>query len=290
MVLIEKLEKKLWDGLIPILGYLVMRSGFAKFNLRKIKGLKEFDEEKMRNSIRPLWVLLEKLDSLDENVVNACKKYIIINLVTIIEDSFKGILKKQIDVYNGNVKFLFRGPDILIPLSIFDSIRKDSFTKGDIIASNFNLQNPTVIDETMSKVLNLKFFETLKEICELKPDETILEYDHYAVDEGLFDWAKDRNDLADRWEFFLELFDNRNKFVHNLTDIDVDSKTLEKFITDTFSFILISSTLSIAVGAIRNESFKELEELDILFGIKPSKIKNLILGKIDSYSQTTVKK
>jgi len=267
-----------------------MHPGFAKFNLRKIKGLKGFDEEKMRNSIRPLWALLEELDSSNEIVVNACKKFIIINLVTIIEDSFKGILKKQIDVYNGNVKSLFSGPHILIPINDLDSIQKDGFTKGAIIASNFNLQNPSVIDETVSKVLNLKFFETLKEICELKPDETILEYDHYAVEEGLFDIAQERHDLADRWEFFLELFDIRNKFVHNLTDIDVDRKTLERFINDTFLFILISSSLTIAVGEIRKESLKELEKLDILFGIKPSKIKNLILGKIDSYSQTTVKK
>jgi len=286
----KKLEKKLWDDEISIIDELVMRSRYVKFNLKKIEGLEIFDENKMRNSIQPLFAQLEELDSLDENTANSCKKYIIINLVTIIEDSFKGILKKQIDVYNGNVESLFPAPYISIPISVFDSIKKDGFTKGAIIASNFNLQNPTVIDQTMSKVLNLNFFETIQEICSRKPDKEILIHDPYAVDADVSAFAESRNQLADTWTNFFELFDFRNRIIHSLSDIEIDKQEINCWITDTFWFIQIAEALSFAVGVINNKSFEELEKLEYFFGMKSSNIQSLILGKRDSYSQTTFKK
>jgi len=266
-----------------------MRPRYPKINIKKMQGLNIFDESKFRDSINPLFELLEKLDLIkDPLVINSCKKFIIIKLVTIIEDSFKGILKKQIDVYNGNIKSFFSTRDVRLSLYDFDSIKNDSFTKGSFIASFFNLQNPSVIDQTMSKVLELQFFETIQQICLMKPDDEILN-DDIADDAGVSEYVKVRQELADRW-IFSRLIDYRNKIVHTLTDIDIDNKTLECYITDTFWYILISEALSFAVGVIKNNSSEQLEELEFFFGIKSSKIKNLILEKRDSYSQATVKK
>jgi len=269
-----------------------MPGKFAKYNIKKMEGLHfDIDLDEIAETCSNYSEMLTELDSIKAQDVNdAAKNHIIIKLVSLIEDSFKKIVKDQVDLWEGNMGELFQSNKILISISDLDSIKNSEFTKGALVASNFNFQNPFVIDSTMSKILNLDFFETLKSLCNMTADsELIPKIDAEKKEAELF--LKARTDLVNHWGDFLQLFKFRISIAHNSgPDIYTSNNQIEWFIADTYWFLFYGYLLAHTVGLIRTNQINEVDYIEDAFTVKFSRIKKLITDKSDKYLSYDLKK
>ena len=121
-----------------------------------------------------------------ELIITSLKKYIIIRLVTLIEDSFKRLVKSQIDLYDLEPPNIMKDIDRIKTKNIVTQDKHDNVTNGVIIASSYNLQNPRIINYVCSNMTKIPFFETIEKLLRLPNDPTV-NYDK--------DWAMDRKKL-----------------------------------------------------------------------------------------------
>ena len=139
------------------------------------------------------------------------KKYLIIRTVTLIEEFYKNTVSYYIDDFNFQPKGLFQEEQLTISLSNLELLTKEKITKGKIIASSFNFQNPDDIHLVMSKMINDNFFEKMEKV-----------FDANAK------WASKNNNKSAiiTMKNFLEIFDLRNSIVHTMK-ITVKKNTQE---------------------------------------------------------------
>ncbi len=160
------------------------------------------------HEMKPILSALEDVNiPLD---VKAClRNYLIITLVSTMENYLRAVAIRNIDDRNVDISKVVGG-EITIPLTAFDSITRHQLTKGSLVASNFSFARPNQINDFFSKTLNLDFFALIKELDRLDP----YNYFHYAA-------SLNRN-----WIKFMEMFDLRDRLVHEKKPITLYAKQL----------------------------------------------------------------
>ncbi len=169
-----------------------------KIDKRKISALKE--------GLIPYNVTLSELDEVLGELEKPETKFkdqllgnVIIGIVTLIEDTIKHDMKYLIDSHNLDVSSLVK---ISEPVG--------NYSKGVIVATNFNFQNLNDIDLVYTKLLRLKFLETLKEFVS-SPAST------GAADIFAMTSFRDPDSLAENWDNFRNLFTLRHEIVHTIS-------------------------------------------------------------------------
>jgi hypothetical protein len=88
--------------------------------------------------------------NLDENQRIELTNYVVIRLVSIMEDFFKGLVRRTIDEYDLPLSLLYKG-HVKLPVGLSDDIfsNKNIGTpkKGQIVANEFNFANYEVINQ-----------------------------------------------------------------------------------------------------------------------------------------------
>lgn len=195
---------------------------------------------------RELEEVISALEKPRNKISKQLKKYIIIRLVTIIETYLQNIVSELIDDYDLDVTSLFQGTEIPIPIKHFKEIQKKDFTKGKIMAINFNFQNINEIDKVFSHLLGLNFFETLKDWIDFGIERKVI--------------SKSEVHLLENWDKFQEMFSLRNEIVHTLQTPHKIRKNVDYFKSlwdTTWHFINCVHNLSEDVIAYRHGKVKD---------------------------------
>lgn len=152
--------------------------------------------------------------------------YLILRIITHVENTIKKLVADLIDNFDANTDGLFQTPEVSISLSKLDSL-KQNITKGRIVSTNFNFQDPKIIQFVLSNLLGVNFFETLKK----------------AIAEGVppFNDPKfsgDGKKLLENWDFLLSVFEKRNMIAHSIiTKINYDKDEFGKAFNHVFAFL-----------------------------------------------------
>lgn len=241
-----------------------MARRFAKFQLHKIEGLAEdLDPTYWDTQLECLSLALSDSDKNEsKHITQALKNYVVIHLVTIIEDTVKRNFKYIIDQGDFEIKKLFYQDELHIKLESLDALKTKEITKGTIIASNFNFQNLNEIDYVFSSLFKFNFFDTLLEFCKLplniKGDESQ-------------QYFEDRQSLLRNWDELKEITDLRNKVVHNLNyNIDYDVDRIHEFIDTVGNFLTRFSFFTFIVEGVKNpdRTVTITHQLELEFGNK----------------------
>ena len=232
----------------------VLMSKLKKHPIFDIQKVKNFDKNIPQAELYAVLdreledVILALKKSKKTKISKQLKKYIIIRLVTIVEIYLQNIVSKLIDKYDLDASDLFQGSEIPIPIKNFKEIQGKDFTKGKIIAINFNFQNFQETNRVFSQILGIDFFETLKDwIVFGIQQETIPESEIH---------------LVENWDDFQDMFSLRNEIVHTLQTpykIRKDAEYFERLWDTVWHFINCVYNLSEDVilykrGKIKNKS------------------------------------
>lgn len=245
---------------------------FAEFKPHKIQGLlEELEPDIWDKEIVKLTFAVSDIKKIEsQDIVQAIKNYAIINLVTIIEDTTKRILKNIIDKNDFKVKNLFQRDELHVKLESLDDLKSEELTKGTIIASNFNFQNLYEVDYIFSNLFKLNFFETLLEFCNL-PQKT--------EGEDAQDYFENRQFLLRNWDLLKDTIELRNKIVHNINyNVEYNEERIHLLI-DTVSTFLIEMAFFTYVLE-ENARFQNIEGFDMI-----SHLELEFGNKFDVYSE-----
>lgn len=75
-------------------------------------------------------------------------------------------------------------------------------TKGKVIATNFNCQDPDVVNKLMTTILEVNFFEEIKRFAK----------NHFIANTSSV--IKKEDLLVKNWDYFFTIFDLRHAIVH----------------------------------------------------------------------------
>lgn len=165
----------------------------------------------------------KELDSVKSHIIDSSilrkelKNYLIIRQVTIIESYLKYHVIRIIDDYQLDIISLFDNKEFLVSIHNIDYIKKKDFTKGRIVATNFNFQNPNDINFVFSKLLQVDFFSLLREILAMKMFTKSTRF------------SKKTNQLLKYWDEFIEIFEIRNEIIHSVKKTENQKKNLDYY-------------------------------------------------------------
>lgn len=171
------------------------------------------------HTMEPILDALEN-QNIPQDIQKSLRNYLVISLVSTIEDYFKSIARKNIDNWNMNISNIVI-EEIRIPLSAFEEISKGDLTRGKLIASNFSFAKLDDIDDFFSKALKIQWLEILKEFDRLDPSN----YFHYAA-------SINRN-----WKSFTEMFELRNRVVHDKEQVKLTTNQLRSLCNCTMNLL-----------------------------------------------------
>lgn len=201
-------------------------------DIKKIKGivptnlgLNEFEQL----YINEFTVVIHEITN-NEKITKQLKNYLVIRLVTVLETFFRNKTIKIIDENNFEISGLFNKGELTIALSDFEEIQKTEFTKGRIVATNFNFQNINEINFVYSKLLGVDFLETVKQATTLKE----------LLDNGTEVTRDLLPSLYSNWTELLGIFQIRNEIIHNIrsvNDIEKDSEHVVRFFNHCLAFL-----------------------------------------------------
>ena len=165
-----------------------MKGYLPRVDFRKIDGSKEdFQFQELYFTGKELQDICKKMEEepeiFNEVIITGLKNYIIIKLISVLEDSCKKLAKDEIDRLKINLKNFFQKNDILVRISDLDTLKNSEFTKGAIVASNFNFQNISSINEVLSGIAGTDFIEKLLELLRL-PNDPKIEFDEEDDETG----------------------------------------------------------------------------------------------------------
>jgi hypothetical protein len=173
---------------------------------RRAKGSFDRDIEPIVNQL--------KNAELDEHQKIWLENYLIIRLVSIMENFFRDLIQQRVDEYNLSLNLFFQG-HITIAVGRFNEmLGKKNITRGTIVANEFNFANYKEINDKFTDLLKsdekfeklgMDFFSAVKKIDW---------YDPYRIFKG----AKSMNK---NWDNFQKVFDIRNDIVHNMADANL---------------------------------------------------------------------
>jgi len=158
--------------------------------------------------------------NIPEDIQNSLRNYLVISLVSTIEVYFKTVAIKNIDNWNMNISNVIN-EEVRIPLSAFEEISKGDLTGGKLIVSNFSFATLDDIDEFFSKALKIRCLEILKEFDRLDPSN----YFRYAA-------SLNRN-----WKRFTEMFELRNRLVHDKEQVTLTTIQLRSLCNCTMNLL-----------------------------------------------------
>ena len=189
----------------------------------------------------------------------ALKNYFVIRLVTIVEDYFKNELSRFIDDYKIDISKITGTDEVILPLSKISEMKNGNVTKGKIVVANFNFENPRVIDEVVSSIIETKFFSLVKKFCQehkvhdlasTPPDTEILEKE---------------TDLVKNWNEFISIFDLRNKVAHSTkTNVTKSADELWRIYENVLTFLGITKFIIFREGIWLKK--KKLMQRDVKSG------------------------
>jgi len=240
-----------------------MARRFAEFKPKKIAGLfEELDIDVWDKQLENLANMIsDTKDIKSEQTIQGIKNYVIINMVTVIEDTTKRLLKSLIDSNNFKIKNLFQRDELHIRLESLDSLKSEELTKGAIIASNFNFQNLNEIDYIFSNLFKFNFFETLLKFCELPQ----------VIDgEDAQTYLSNRQLLLKNWNRLDEITEFRNMIVHNINyDVKYDNDEIHLLIDTASVFLLEMVFFTFVIEEVKTPgSTKITDHLELEFGNK----------------------
>lgn len=218
-----------------------------QLNFKKLQRLEKLSPSEIfwgdffLDATNELHLILMKLKSEHQSeYIISQKNYFIIRLVTFLESFFADTVSKLIDVYKLPIKNLFNEPFIQLPLSHLDYIKKDKITEGKIVASSFNFQNKSEINEVLSGLIGVDFHSALK---------------NFEIKKNF------ENRFIENWDLFFEIFQVRHEIVHNFKyRIKYTSKDLDEIIQ---AFTMFIATVSIIIGnQIFESKSKIMEKVD----------------------------
>ena len=171
----------------------------------KIKDLKPPDIFFNDPSIKEILVEIEKTEN--KKIQASLKQIFIIKLVTLVEIRFRDLMRqysallpvlKKLFPYDSNIE------------SKINDVQKTDPTDyaliEDHVAANFNWQNLQVINKCFSELLEINFFQAIKDL-------------EKAIEGG--------ESLEENWEKIEDLFELRNQVVHNAKNVELNNDELE---------------------------------------------------------------
>lgn len=167
----------------------------------------------------PILLALESKETPKE-IKDSLRNYIIISMVSTIEKKLRQLAAKNIDAFDLSVANLVEGT-ITIPLSAIDVIAKGKVTRGSLIAANFSFANPREINFFFSRLLGIKFFDTIRELDYLDP----------------YNYVKHAANLNRNWDNFMEMFDTRNIIVHEKYQVELSNSQIKSLVNCTLNFL-----------------------------------------------------
>jgi hypothetical protein len=172
-------------------------------------------------------------DRYDEYVNEAVTRYILIRNVCTLECYFRKIASMIVD-NNGTdfSKFFKRYQDFETK---FNEVNKDiglsgkrkKLTRGQFFADQFNFNNADEIDWVFSRLLGVRFFDTVKRINKYPLSNP------YPGSIGFV-----RN-----WKKFKKMFEWRNRTVHSMERVQLSREELRSLCSNTLMFMEQSSVL-----------------------------------------------
>lgn len=142
--------------------------------------------------------------------------YLVIRLVSMTEYYFSNIVRRLVDERNLDAS------KIMTKKSLKEQLSKGQDTAGELVAMTPNYANYVEIDGVLSKLLDLKFLSTVRELDRTDP------YKKYA--EGAVP-------LNNNWKEFKEMFDLRDDIVHEMKDAVLCSTKLLSLADNTMNFL-----------------------------------------------------
>ncbi|MCV0430718.1 hypothetical protein [Nitrosopumilus sp.] len=237
-----------------------MSKRFARFQPHKIAKLKEdVDPTYFDTQLNELYKQIDEFENIEsKEVIQSLKNFIVINLVTVMEDTIKRELKFEIDVEQIELKNIFDQNELRIRLTDLDIIKTNEITKGMIVASNFNFQNLNEFDRIFSKAYKVDFLETFLELLKLPLNIERDESQRYY---------EQRMGILKRWEKLKEIPYERHRIIHNLNqNIELDKEELHDLVDVVHNFLAKFLFFTYVLNMIDNVNFapkdvkKHLEE------------------------------
>ena len=135
-----------------------------------------------------------------------------VRLVSIIENSIKGVISEVINIYDLDPKKILKEDSIQIDLDILNHMKTESYSKGNIIIAHLDRMNPRIIDDTMSRINKLDFFRWYEKV-------------------------KETTGVGEFYPLLNNMNKTRNDIMHNLVDSEDSQKDLIKKIQAVTQFI-----------------------------------------------------
>lgn len=189
----------------------------------------ERGESSFNKEIRPLVNYLQS--SADKSLFNQIKNYIIIRLVSILEDFFKTLVINMVDNYDLPLNVLWND-EAKVPISILNEMLSKKnlgmMMKGKIVANEFNFADAKKVNYVFTELLNTneKFKEVNKEFFDAIKKHVW--HDPYRNFKGT-------RSLEKNWRNFERMFDERNKIVHNMKTTDLSVKEIISLCDNTLN-------------------------------------------------------
>lgn len=209
-----------------------------------------FDEE-----IKPIVDLLQT-ERITRSHETWLKNYLVIRLVSVMEDFFKTLVRERVDEYKIPISSLYSG-EAKMSIHHLDELlsnkKKGTHTTGEIIANESSFANFREINTLFTKLLksDKKFGRCGKDFL-----SGIKQLDWYNPYKEEFKRAKSLNK---NWDNFQKTFDIRNDIVHRMKNAEL-------------SIHQIASLSDIALNAMDAASaITQLSEMDVIAKIMKSK-------------------
>ena len=120
---------------------------------RSIDKLPEFNElPKFEKEFEDLKELCSLINEKSEQIASALKNYIIIRLVSIVENELKAIAADIIDHFKIRPRDLLDGDEITVSLTRLEEITGKNVTKGKVVITEYKMTNAKQIGELFSYI------------------------------------------------------------------------------------------------------------------------------------------
>ena len=152
---------------------------------------------------------------LTARVRESLGNYLVIRLVSMTDYYFSNRLSRMID--EGKLD----ASKVMDKKSLDEELNKGHYTAGKLVAMNFNYSNYEDIQKILSKLLDLDFLSTVRELERTEP---------YKYVEGA-------NSLDNNWDDFRKMFDLRDDIAHEMKDSKLSKTQLLSLADNTMNFL-----------------------------------------------------
>lgn len=179
------------------------------------------------DTVQEISVILDRdWDELEGELYHGLFNYVVIRLVSAIENYFKNRARELIDNDERDVSGIFEKNEIIIYLHELDDIPSGNITKGQIVSYGVNFQKFSEINRVFTKLLELENFEN-----EVRKANTA------------FVFSPNQEQIIFNLDKILELIDSRHKIVHEMTNFEGDLKELKRYFANCIMLFSISNTI-----------------------------------------------